>query len=203
MKHDAFPLKQSEGGAVTVGIQTDDGAEVQLTPTELMATLIGKLRTYKLVEGEDAEKYVFAFAVPKAFPPEHTQALLDSALVAGLDGQTDVLVTTTTDALLATYRQKHPASEFQAGESNIYVIQHTHTHIHTLESLPKIHLFPRLYVLLIGVHTIFSTASGGKIQEKRDSSSSSKWVMHRLPSWWWSWGPKAVRGQWQKDTTHR
>ncbi len=88
-----------------------EGQERLYSPTELAGMLIGTLKGYQLVEGEDAPRRKFAFAVPKAFPPAHAQALLDAAQIAGL-GPEDVLVTTATDALLATYRQKHPAAEF-------------------------------------------------------------------------------------------
>lgn len=89
------------------------GEERAFSPTELAAMLIGKLAQYQLVEGEDAPTRKLAFAVPKAFPPAHAKALLDAAAVAGL-GPEDVMVTTATDALLAAYRQKHPAGEFAA-----------------------------------------------------------------------------------------
>lgn len=99
----------------SVVVQGEDGAERAYTPTELAAMLVGTLAGYQLVEGEDAVRRKFAFAMPKAFPEAHARALLDAAAVAGLAAE-DVMVTTATDALLATYRQKHPAGDFAEGE---------------------------------------------------------------------------------------
>ena len=48
-------------------------------------------------------------------PPQQVRA------VAGLAAE-DVMVTTATDALLATYRQKHPAGDFAEGWAEAAVV---------------------------------------------------------------------------------
>lgn len=118
LRYHSYPLSEPGDPSVEeahVSLLDGQQGERAFSPTELAAMLVGKLKKYQLVEGEDAPRRQFAFAVPKAFPPAHAQALLDAAVVAGLAPE-DVMVTTATDALLACYRQKHPASQFGDGE---------------------------------------------------------------------------------------
>lgn len=120
LRYHMFPLTApadpaGEEASVPVQQEGGGGGERAYTATELAAMLVGTLARYQLVEGEDAPRRKFAFAVPKAFPEAHARALLDAAAVAGL-ADADVMITTATDALLAAYRQKHPAGEFADGE---------------------------------------------------------------------------------------
>jgi hypothetical protein len=71
----------AEEAQVPLLLDGEEQGERLFSPTELAAMLIGTLRGYQLVEGEDAPLRKFAFAVPKAFPPAHAQALLDAAQV--------------------------------------------------------------------------------------------------------------------------